>query len=310
MWSIVAVQGCKMLNLMALPSKLILFCIFHLLSYTLPFAIHGEIVTSPSREVKDNQDDDSADVDAVVAADLSSHAHAPPAATREGLQFTSKLLPANVFLGIYLFMAFSSTVKINEYLMRDILAAMLMRDPTDEQKVAASLALYFVFTGLLFLAFWRAAATLRRYAPFFSPLLFLSSYLCFNLYFLSFSLSLSLSLAYSLVFCFHYFLSLFLTFFYFPSFPSIFLSLFLSFFLYFLLRLSLSSSRFLSFFLPFILSFYFLCFFVINTFLLSFLLSFYHFLSPYLGFNLCPFVSNTLFLSFFPVPFFLQFTFL
>ena len=264
MWSIVAVQGCKMLNLMALPSKLILFCIFHLLSYTLPFAIHGEIVTSPSREVKDNQDDDSADVDAVVAADLSSHAHAPPAATREGLQFTSKLLPANVFLGIYLFMAFSSTVKINEYLMRDILAAMLMRDPTDEQKVAASLALYFVFTGLLFLAFWRAAATLRRYAPFFSPLLFLSSYLCFNLYFLSFSLSLSLSLS-CLLSCFlfsllSFSLSYFLLFSFFSFYLSFFVSIFLSLFLVKTFSLLFSVSFLLPSFHTFFLFSLFFCY--------------------------------------------------
>lgn len=169
-WSIIVVQGCKLLNLMSLPCQSILCCIFHLLCYTLPFAIHGEMVDT--REGLNKRYDDSggdavtssagADGEAVSKSPVS--VSAPSTAVRGGLQFTSKLIPMNIMLGLYLFLSFSSTVKVHEYLIHDILTAMLLRDPTDEQKVAASLALYFTFSGLLFLAFWRSATLFRRYA--------------------------------------------------------------------------------------------------------------------------------------------------
>ena len=171
-WSIIVVQGCKLLNLMGLPCQSILCCIFHLLSYTLPFAVHGEIVVV--RESLSKRDDNSGDdavtssagggggADGVPVSMSSVSASMPSIAAKGGLQFTSKVVPVNIMLGLYLFLSFSSTVKVHEYLIHDILAAMLLRDPTDEQKVAASLALYFTFSGLLILAFWRSATLFRR----------------------------------------------------------------------------------------------------------------------------------------------------
>ena len=189
-WSIIVVQGCKLLNLMGLPCQSILCCIFHLLSYTLPFAVHGEIVVV--REGLSKRDDNTGD-DAVTSsaggggADggpvlmPSVAASVPSIAAKGGLQFTSKVVPVNIMLGLYLFLSFSSTVKVHEYLIHDILAAMLLRDPTDEQKLAASLALYFTFSGLLILAFWRSATLFRRYAR--TALRTIFAFIIYNFYF-------------------------------------------------------------------------------------------------------------------------------
>jgi hypothetical protein len=159
LWIVIVVQGSKLLHLADVPSVGIFATIVLILSYTIPFVLHYTpehfLESGSNRQNPDNENSEDQDyLDHPKDADRSGYSLAT--FTANPIRF--------VLIAAYMIVAgLAKRWALSTGIVHDVLEAMLLRDPSKLQQFMACGSVWFLFSALIFQAFFLDIAALRRY---------------------------------------------------------------------------------------------------------------------------------------------------
>lgn len=154
-WIVTTLQMSKLFSLVGVSSLGIAVTSIAVLAYTLPFVLSCTTTTMGDKRIdarreKEKTSDSSSESD---VKELNGSADIKDAVT-----FSAPTLLVLIYLAVALFV----TNMVHVHLVHDVLENMMLRDPSEEQKVAACVSLWCLFAALVSLAFFKAAALPRR----------------------------------------------------------------------------------------------------------------------------------------------------
>ena len=174
MWIIIVGQSCKLFHLLGLNSSVIAASTIIILAYTQPFILHGKLASNiglksvyENKSKNENEDEiekkiSQLDDDSTMIQQQSKNV--PFEFTKNETRTNILKFTLNPFLSIaYIVIAMVATYFSHFLLIHNILVYLLVKDPSYIQIAAASLSLFFTFTGVYCVAFSRSMTGPSRY---------------------------------------------------------------------------------------------------------------------------------------------------